>query len=137
MLNLPGEIVDSLAQIAQEVSGTVAAVALGQEMKEKSLTDLQEDFPAPSSFAKDRDKGCWVSFLHQHPDKILCHRDMAENFSIPMCLLDPVFTEFVYDLDHIAVSSDDWVFVDRLTDSLCGAFDNKKECKYKFFELFQ
>jgi len=135
--NLPGGIADSLAQIAHEVSVTRSAVAPGQVMIETSLADLQKDMPAPSSFAKDRDKGCWVSFLRQHPDKIICHRDKAEKFSIPVCLLNPVFTEFVYDLDHIAVSSDDCVFVDRLTDSMCGAFDNEKERMYKFFELFQ
>eukprot|EP00475_Leptophrys_vorax_P035082 TRINITY_DN5741_c0_g1_i5.p1 TRINITY_DN5741_c0_g1~~TRINITY_DN5741_c0_g1_i5.p1 ORF type:complete len:528 (+),score=101.91 TRINITY_DN5741_c0_g1_i5:24-1607(+) len=111
--------------------------ARGSEEQEKPFEDLQKDMPAPSSFSNYRNKGCWVDFVREHPDKIICHRDKNEKFSIPVCLMNPVFAQFVHDLDHIAVFSQDCVFVDSLTDSMCGAFKNEKERMYKFFELFQ
>ena len=92
---------------------------------------------APSSFSKDRNKGCWVEFLRQHPDKIICHRDVSEKCSVPVRLLSPIFTEFVRDLDNIAVCSQDCAFVDILTDSMCGAFDDENGRRLKFVELFQ
>jgi hypothetical protein len=81
---LPGGIADSLFQIAQ---GVLQVKTLTLEMTEVALMDLLKHMPAPSSFAKQRDKGYWVNFLHEHPNKIICHRVVSEEPSIPVCLL--------------------------------------------------
>lgn len=104
---------------------------------EMSLFDLKKEMPAPSSFSKHRDKGCWVDFLRQHPDTIICHRDNTEKSLIPACLLSPRFMEFVHDLDHIAISAQDCAFVMDLTDSMCGSFDNETQRMNVFVELFE
>jgi hypothetical protein len=93
--------------------------------------------PAPSSFAKDRDKGCWVDFLRNHPDQIICHRNAAENSVIPVSLLSSVFAEVQKDLDLIQVTSTDCLFVVAITDWMCGAFFNEQERARKFIELFE
>eukprot|EP00557_Chaetoceros_sp_GSL56_P008713 CAMPEP_0176496178 /NCGR_PEP_ID=MMETSP0200_2-20121128/11059_1 /TAXON_ID=947934 /ORGANISM="Chaetoceros sp., Strain GSL56" /LENGTH=541 /DNA_ID=CAMNT_0017894121 /DNA_START=97 /DNA_END=1719 /DNA_ORIENTATION=- len=104
---------------------------------EMSIVDLKKEMPAPSSFSKHRDKGCWVNFLRQHPDMIICHRDNTEKSFIPACLLSPRFMEFVHDLDHIAISAHDCAFVIDLTDSMCGSFDNETQRMNTFVELFE
>lgn len=40
-------------------------------------------------------------------------------------------------MDHIEISSDDCLFVNKLTDAMCGVFENENARMYKFFELFQ
>lgn len=131
---LPGGIADSLFQVAQ---GVLRDGAQTQEFTEVSFMDLCKNMPAPSSFARHRDKGCWVNFFREHPNKIICHRVVSEEPSIPVCLLNPIFTQFVHDLDNIAVSPEDCAFVVSLTDSMCGAFDSENDRMKKFIELFQ
>lgn len=104
---------------------------------EISIVDLKKEMSAPSSFSKHKDKGCWVNFLRQHPDTIICHRDNTEKSYIPACLLSPRFMEFVHDLDHIAISAQDCAFVIDLTDSMCGSFDNETQRMNRFVELFE
>ncbi len=134
-VGLPLGVAVSLVQIAQ---GVLRDGTLTQEMKELPFMDLyNKQMPAPSSFAKHRDKGCWVNFLREHPKKDICHRVVSDEPSIPVCLLSPIFTEFVHDLDNIVVSPKDCTFVVSLTGSLCGAFDTEKDRMDKFIELFQ
>jgi hypothetical protein len=54
-----------------------------------------------------------------------------------VCLLNPVFAEFLYNLENISLSSHDCIFVDNLMESMCGAFDSERSRMEKFFELFE
>jgi hypothetical protein len=136
--NIPAGPAESLFHIAQTIlRGASPVIEPVHELKEATLLDLQRDMPAPSSFSKDRSKGCWVEFIKNHPDQIICHRNASEKPSVPVCLLSPVFTQFAQDLDTISISSSDCEFVTNLTDSMCGAFSSEGERMHKFFDLFE
>ena len=106
------------------------------EVEESPFKALQDSIAAPSSFAKHRDKGCWVEFLQAHPGKIICHRGASDERFVPVTLLDPFFCQFVEDAHSIPVSSDDCRFVQKLTDSMSQAFDSEDNRRDAFVELF-
>jgi len=80
-VGLPLGVADSLFQIAQ---GVLRAGAQTQENTEVSFMDLCKNMPAPSSFARHRDKGCWVNFFREHPNKIICHRKLMDLIFLQM-----------------------------------------------------
>jgi hypothetical protein len=139
-LHFLGSQEDMLVVLAPELS-MVQQLQLGlltnqREMHDLSIPDLKMNMTAPSSFGHYREKGSWVQVLSKNPGTIICHRDISEDSSIPVCLMNPVFAEFVHDLKHIEVSSTDYAFVDALTRSMCEAFHLEGDRVKAFHSLF-
>ena len=74
--------------------------------KTHNLHDLKKSIPTPSSFPQHNEDG-WDKVIVKYRDKLIYHHDSLEQLTLPVCLLNPIFNDFVHDLDHIHISSED------------------------------
>jgi len=90
----------------------------------------------PCLFAKHSGEQSWVRFLQKHPNKIITHRNPSDPSSLPVCLLNKAFNDFVHGLKHSKITSKDCEFIGNLVKSMCVCFQQEKERKIKFISLF-
>jgi len=102
------------------------------------LIKLQKSIGTPSSSAQNN-LNSWKKIIKTVPANglLICHRDPSETCSVPVSLLSPIFTQFIYDLDNIDITPKDCEFVSKLCISMCGAFGSEKERTKEFTDFLK